>query len=144
LSAYLDASFVVSLYGPDGNLQSAANAVNATASLLLVSELCEMEAANAFRLRVFRKEATPTEAQRSVESFDRDLIAGVMQRRALPRATFDRAHRLSIQQTAQLGIRGADLLHVAAALELGADAFFSFDIQQRKLATAVGLVLNPI
>jgi predicted nucleic acid-binding protein len=39
--------------------------------------------------------------------------------------------------------RTADLLHVAAALELGASDFFSFDRQQRKMAEAAGLKLNP-
>jgi predicted nucleic acid-binding protein len=57
-------------------------------------------------------------------------------------AFFERARQLSRQTTAKLGTRTADLLHVAAALELGADYFYSFDRQQRKLAQSVRLKLN--
>ena len=55
---------------------------------------------------------------------------------------FERARQLSQETTAKLGTRTADLLHVAAALELGADFLYSFDQQQRKLAQAVRLKLN--
>jgi hypothetical protein len=40
------------------------------------------------------------------------------------------------------GTRTADLLHVAAALELGVDWLYSFDLQQRKLAQTLRLKLN--
>jgi predicted nucleic acid-binding protein len=49
---------------------------------------------------------------------------------------------LSQQTTAKLGTRAADLLHVAAALELGADYLYSFDRKQRTLAQAVRLKVN--
>jgi predicted nucleic acid-binding protein len=41
-----------------------------------------------------------------------------------------------------MGTRTADLLHVAAALELGVDYLYSFDQQQRKLARTVRLKMN--
>ena len=47
-------------------------------------------------------------------------------------------------QLARLGTRTADLLHVAAALELGSDWFYSFDRQQRKLAQAAKLNVQSI
>ena len=56
--------------------------------------------------------------------------------------SLDRARELSRQTTARLGTRTADLLHVAAALEIEADCLYSFDKQQRKLARAVRLKLN--
>jgi len=62
--------------------------------------------------------------------------------RPLPEQAFDRARQLSRQPTAHLGTRTADLLHVAAALELGVDVLYSFDKQQRKLARAVRLKIN--
>jgi predicted nucleic acid-binding protein len=70
------------------------------------------------------------------------LRDGALQLRALSDAIFERASQLSRQTTAKLGTRTADLLHVAAALELGAEYFYSFDQQQRKLARAVRLKLN--
>jgi predicted nucleic acid-binding protein len=46
------------------------------------------------------------------------------------------------QTTRKLGTRTADLLHVAAALELSADYLYTFDQQQRKLAQTVRLKVN--
>jgi predicted nucleic acid-binding protein len=39
--------------------------------------------------------------------------------------------------------RSFDILHVAAALELGATKFWSFDDRQKRLAEEVGLRVNP-
>jgi predicted nucleic acid-binding protein len=41
-----------------------------------------------------------------------------------------------------LGCRSADLFHVAAAAELGADLFLSFDERQMKMAKAAGLTVK--
>ena len=49
---------------------------------------------------------------------------------------FSRAHTSSIR------IRSFDILHVAAAVELGATEFWSFDKRQRSLAREVGLRVN--
>ena len=110
---------------------------------LLISALSEVETFNAFGLRVFRKEITIQRAEISQRDFDRDLRAGVFQLRPLPEAAFARARKLSRQTTPILGTRTADLLHVAAALELGVAGFFSFDLHQRKMAETAGLKLNP-
>jgi len=40
---------------------------------------------------------------------------------------------------ARLGMRTLDSLHVAAALELGAKSFWTFDERQAKLAAATAL-----
>jgi hypothetical protein len=60
----------------------------------------------------------------------------------VPDAAFERGKLLSKQLTPKLGTRTADLLHVAAAIELGAVSLFSFDLQQRKMAQSAGLKLN--
>jgi predicted nucleic acid-binding protein len=38
-----------------------------------------------------------------------------------------------------IGCRSGDLLHIASAVERGADHFLSFDERQKKMAVAVGL-----
>jgi len=53
------------------------------------------------------------------------------------------ARRLSASYTPAAGHRAMDILQVAAAIELDADVFLSFDANQRKLAQAEGLKLNP-
>ncbi len=50
-----------------------------------------------------------------------------------------RAELLGAKYNQSIGCRSADLFHVAAALELGADVFLSFDERQAKLAEAAGL-----
>ena len=144
MSTYLDASFAVSLYCPDTNYRRALNVFGTASRPVFVSALCELEAINAIRLRVFRKDATPEEAQQSIRYFEMDLGTGVLERRSVLESSIVRAHQISAQHTIGLGTRGADVLHVATALELQAQAFFSFDLNQRKLAAALGLTLNSI
>jgi predicted nucleic acid-binding protein len=49
------------------------------------------------------------------------------------------AERLSALHSEKLGTRSLDILHVAAALVLGAAEFHSFDGRQAALARAAGL-----
>jgi predicted nucleic acid-binding protein len=111
--------------------------------LLLITTLCQLETVNALGLRVFRKQISSRQAEASLSDFARDLRDGIFQLRTLPEPAFERARQLSRELTAKLGTRTADVLHVAAALELGAEGFFSFDGQQRKMAEAAGLKINP-
>jgi predicted nucleic acid-binding protein len=57
----------------------------------------------------------------------------------LPEAVYAEARLLVSRWTAKLGTRTLDILHVAAALSLRAEAFHTFDERQRKLAKAAGL-----
>jgi predicted nucleic acid-binding protein len=142
LKIYADSSFLVSLYIPDGNSESALRLMRISSGEHLVTALCELEVVNALGLRVFRKQASPAEADSAMINFEKDLREGLFQLRGLPEQVFERARQLSQQTTAKLGTRTADLLHVAAALELGADYLYSFDQQQRRLAQAARLKLN--
>ena len=51
------------------------------------------------------------------------------------------AERVSKARTFTGGHRSFDVLHIAAALELEADAFLSFDGNQNRLAAAEGLAI---
>ena len=139
---YFDSSFLVSLYIPDSNSAEAELITQAATASLWVTDLCELEVVNTFSLRVFRKQASPRDANTALNNFERDLQEGLFKRRKLPDRVFERAGQLSRQTTAKLGTRTADLLHVAAALELNADYLYSFDQQQRRLARSVRLKLN--
>ena len=116
--------------------------MGALAGERFISVLGELEVVNALGLRVFRKEITITQAQSSLSHFEKDLQSGVFQLRGLPDPVFERARELSRRTTAKLGTRSADLLHVAAALELGVECLFSFDKRQRGIAKVVRLRLN--
>jgi predicted nucleic acid-binding protein len=141
---YLDTSFVVSLYTQDANSPAAANIIQHAQDALLISSLVELETVNALQLRVFRKEISASQADASLRNFELDVRTGVYQLRPLTDSIVDHARALSRQLSARLGTRSADVLHVAAALEFGANGFFSFDQQQRKMAQASGLKLSPI
>jgi len=109
---------------------------------LLITVLGELEVVNAFELRVFRREASQAAAESALANFEKDLRGGTLQNRGLSDDVFERALQLSRQTTPKLGTRAADLLHVAAALEFGAEYLFSFDQKQRKLARSLHLKLN--
>ena len=117
-------------------------AVKASAGERFVTILGELELLNAFGLRVFRKEVTEAQAQSSLSDFEKDLRDGLFQLRELPDPVFERARQLSRQTTAKLGTRAVDVLHVAAALELGVDYLYRFDHHERKLAQTVRLKVN--
>jgi len=142
LTIYADSSFLVSLYSADTNWAAAARTMEVFTGECLITTFGELEVINAFGLRVFRREVSLAQAQLSLMDFEKDLRDGILQLRGLPERVFERARQLSQRTTAKLGIRTADLLHVAAALELGADYLYSFDQQQRKLARTVHLKLN--
>ena len=142
MKVYADTSFLVSLYSPDNNSVAAARTMKSSKGDRFVSVLGELEVINAVGLRVFRKEVSASQAQVALLDFEKDLRAGVFQLRPILEAVFERARQLSRQTTPKLGTRTADLLHVAAALELSADYLYTFDQRQRKLAQAVRLKLN--
>jgi predicted nucleic acid-binding protein len=142
LKIYADASFLISLYSPDANSAVAGQTMQASAGERYVTVFGELEVVNALQLRVFRKELSGSQVQSSLSDFEKDMRDGIFLLRPLPEQVFERAGELSRQTTARLGTRTADLLHVAAALELAADYLYSFDQHQRKLARAVGLKVN--
>jgi predicted nucleic acid-binding protein len=109
---------------------------------IVVTTLGELEVVNAIGLRVYQKESSAAESQVSLGNFQKDLREEVLRLCPLPERVFERARYLSEQTTARLGTGATDLLHVAAALELGVDRLFSFDKQQRKLAQVVRLKVN--
>ena len=56
--------------------------------------------------------------------------------------SFLRAKELSERHTERLGCRGFDLLHVALAMELECEQFFTADRVQGDLARAEGLAIT--
>jgi predicted nucleic acid-binding protein len=142
LKIYADTSFLISLYSLDANSPVAVETMRASAGERFLTTLGELEVVNALQLRVFRKEISIAQAQSALNDFEKHVREGVFQLRALLDTFFERARQISQQTTSRLGTRAADLLHVAAALELDADYLYSFDQQQRKLAQTVRLKLN--
>ena len=141
---YLDSSVVSSLHYRDANTSAALALANGARQPLLISSLAEMETVNAFCLRVFRKQATLINMQKAVRDLEADIQSGVLGLHSLPDAAFLRAKVLAQTITPSIGVRSADLLHVAAALEMGASTFYTFDTKQHKTARAAGLAVNAL
>src|SRR5579871_1780585 len=85
----------------------------------------ELELLNAFLLKAFRKGISKPKAESCQADVLRDIANGFLKRRPLTVAVYERAQLLALGHTAQLGTRTGDILHVAAALELSANAFFT-------------------
>jgi predicted nucleic acid-binding protein len=144
LSVYVESSFLVSLYSPDVHSETAQRIIQAAREDLWLTALVEIEVVNALSQTVFRKESSLSQAQASLRAFDQDLRVGAYRMKPLPENVFVRARQVSRETTPRLGTRTLDLLHVAAALELGADEFYTFDRQQGKLAKEMKLKVNLI
>jgi len=108
----------------------------------IITTFAELELINALQLRIFRKELSGIEVHSALQALEGDLQNRLFSLVPLPEQTFERARQLSLKTTAQLGTRTADLLHVAAALEVNADYLYSFDQHQRELAQQLHLKLN--
>lgn len=97
---------------------------------------------HAVEQHVFRGQMSASTARRVYQDFERDQRNGAWVQTPLPESTFEKATDIARAHVAQTGTRTLDTLHVAAALELKAERFWTFDDRQAKLAKAVGLKLR--
>jgi predicted nucleic acid-binding protein len=141
---YLDSSVLVSMHLRDANTPAALILVRGTEEALMMSSLAEFETVNAFSLRVFRKEMQPINRDHAVQDLDGDVQSGLLMLLPFPDGAFARARTLALTLTPTVGVRAVDLLHVAAALELGASSLFTFDQKQHRTAQAAGLAVNSL
>lgn len=140
--AYADTGFLVSLYGQDDH-SAAATALVRSKPVFILTVLGEAEFANALELRVFQKEWTRREARWVHELFQQHQGAGVFRLEPLSSEVWEKALVLARRYGAKLGTRTLGLLHVASALALRPDAFYTFDERHRKLAKAERLRVLP-
>ena len=139
MRVYADTSFLLSLYISDANSPVAAKMVSRFVTPLLTTDFGEFEFTNALSWRVFRKLLLIGEQQAVLDSFSKDVEANVIRVIPVPAAAYARAGQIARTQTPVLGNRALDVLHVASALVLRADTFYTFDSKQSKLASALGL-----
>ncbi len=139
MSAYLETSFLISLYTADANSAAAALAMRRAAGPFPLSPFGQSELTNAIELRRFRREISAEQARAASADGASDLARGVFYAVGVPATLFEHARTLSRKHTAVLGTRTLDILHVAAALTLAAESFYTFDRRQAQLARAEGL-----
>jgi predicted nucleic acid-binding protein len=80
-----------------------------------------------------------TDAHRIDIAFENDRKNGFWLTNVVPEQAFERCADLARRHGPKLGVRTLDSLHVACALELKAERFWTFDERQAKVARAEGL-----
>jgi predicted nucleic acid-binding protein len=139
-----DTSFLFSFYGRDTLTPAATGAARALKEAPVLSPFNEYEFENAVRRARHRRLIGDEQAAAMLEDFAADMAAGTLETGAVSlAAVLGQARRISAKHTPAGGHRAFDILHVAAAVAMEADAFLSFDLNQRELAKAEGLKLLP-
>ena len=142
----LDTSFLCALYRTQDNSDRAISYRSAMTAPLTVTHLLLWEFRQAARFQAFRYRHNPKmgyplhEAEKMISDLKEDLDNGSVVVAELDwMNTLIFAERLSKSRTHTGGHRSFDILHIAAALQLEADAFLSFDGNQNTLAASEGI-----
>lgn len=136
-----DSSFVASLYAQEEHSAEADRRMGTGVSVYL-TPMNRVELAHAFSLQVFRARFTERRARALWQQFAQDCLHGVWLEVDLPDRAWQTCIDLAHRYGPTLGVRTLDSLHVASALELGAEKFWTFDERQARLAEAVGLAVS--
>jgi len=152
MKPYADTNFITRLYL---SLPSTGEAVSAMKRLkskgdevLPITFHHRLETINAFQLLVFAGAQSPHQARVTLKqaslalaTFRGDLAASAfLQETSLPLGEVEQQfEELALRHTAKHGFRTYDLIHVASALVLECDCFWSFDAKTVKLAGLEGL-----
>jgi predicted nucleic acid-binding protein len=136
LSIYADSSFFGSLYLHDRRFADAQRLATHHARVWL-TPLHRAEWAHVVAQHLFLRKISAAEAQTVYRTFERDRQSRFWVEVNLPEMAFDRCIQLA--QQGRIASGTLDTLHIASALELGAERFWTFDVRQAKLARAVGL-----
>jgi predicted nucleic acid-binding protein len=139
---YIDTSFLAPAYVVDQHTPVVLARLAATPEVLL-TPFNRSEAANAIFRQAFLGKLSLAEVIRSWMTFESDCATGVWRPVAFPAAAWETCSDLARRFAPTLGVRTLDSLHVACALELRAERFWTFDDRQARLAEAVGLDTNP-
>jgi predicted nucleic acid-binding protein len=143
-NVYIDTGVLVKTYAAEENSAEADAIVLRTAAPLPLTHFQELEIRNAIRLKHSRGEISEPAMRAALRDFQTDIDEGRFERPAYElAAVFHRAETLSRMHTVATKCRSLDLLHVAAALEIGSREFASFDERQRAVARKSDLAILP-
>ena len=135
---YADISFFVSIYLPDRHTSEVERRLSSR-PLLWMTPLHVAECTHAIEQHIFQKAIMRSEADRALQKFHQHRAQHLWREAPLPDHALELCAQLAQRHAARLGVRTLDTLHVACALELKAERFWTFDARQAKLALAVEL-----
>lgn len=142
---YVDTSIIVKLYTIEKNSKAAADKIKQYKKAIPLTPLHDLEFLNALRLKQFRSEISKEDIEKIISRFNSHEISGIYYRPQLDWAdVFITASNLSEKHTKKIGSRFLDILHVASALVIEADRFFSADAKQARLASAAGIKVDEL
>jgi predicted nucleic acid-binding protein len=137
-----DTSFLFALYGNDAHTAKARKHLLRESPVIALTLWNRYELENALRLAEFRKLIPSGGAARLLQDVAEDLEAGRLSDPACNLGeVLNRARSISSRHTLGGGHRAFDILHLAGALEMGAECFLTFDRNQAALAASLGLRL---
>lgn len=139
---YADTSFQIAAYIVDSHSSLAVSRL-ATKPRICLTPFSRSEVANAIYRQAFSGRLTLAETLKAWQFFESDCAAGVWETTAFPNRAWETCADLARRYSPTLGARTLDSLHVACALELKAQKFWTFDERQARLAQEVGLDTNP-
>jgi predicted nucleic acid-binding protein len=142
LTIYVDSSFVVSYYLQDSHSVETDRRMSLFPSVS-ITPFNRAELAHAIHQCVFRGTISALEAKRAWGDFQQDCAKGIWAQISFPERAWETSIDLARRYGPTLGVRTLDSLHVACALELRTEKFWTFDDRQARLAEAVGLDTNP-
>jgi PIN domain len=122
--AFADTGFIASLYLEESTSDAADAALGDRFSPLPLTPLVELELRNAFNRSVQRRRITAAQRDALWQDVEADIASGFLVPTPIPADELHKkARQLSDRHTPALGTRSLDLLHLAAALLLGAKVF---------------------
>ncbi|HEY1254416.1 MAG TPA: type II toxin-antitoxin system VapC family toxin [Terracidiphilus sp.] len=141
MKIYADSSFLVSTCVYDAHTAETALRM-ANHPFVSITIFNRAEVANATHRYVYRGAITAADALSAWNHFEQDCANGIWTLVGLPERIWNTSIDLTRRHGPTLGVRTLDSLHVACALELKAERFWTFDDRQARLAEAVGLETN--
>jgi len=138
LTVYADTSVLISLYVWNSHTLAARELMNPRPRVHW-PPFHRAKCFHALAKQVFQGRISLDQAEAAYSDLNGDLAAGTWLEIPVPESAFTICADVGRRNGPKLGVRTLDSLHVACALELKADYFWTFDERQAKLAKAQGL-----
>ena len=141
MSAYFDTSYLVALYVPNDHTAAALrHRASEPPESIVFTPLHRLELRTVVRQCTYAHLISEADCKRILRHIDEDLKDGTLGHHPLEwTETLRRAEAIAARQATVLPCRSLDLWHVAAACDMEADGFVTFDRDQCALAKAEGL-----
>jgi len=142
---YWDTSVIIKLYIKEDLSEIVAEKAKEFDQAIPLTNLHELELANALNLKVFRNEIKVEEVEFIKAQIQKHEAMHLYYRPVLDwTEIYQTAFALSDKYTKRIGSRSLDILHVSIALHIKSEVFFTNDQHQLELADIAGLTTETV